>query len=74
MMGCQLKLCVLSSPAKRERKGPNRKAIGEVRALCRQRALIYPILHRFASQDGPLSSPASQEKTLAVREKEQMIC
>ena len=50
----------------RERRGPNRKAIGEVRALCRQSALIYPILLRFASQDRPLSSPASQEKTLAA--------
>ncbi len=40
--------------------------MGKVRALGRQSALIYPILLRFASQDGPLSSPASQEKTLLV--------
>ena len=39
---------------------------GEVRALGRQSALIYPILLRFAPQDRPLSSPASQEKTLSI--------
>ena len=50
-------------PRKRERKGPAAERGGEVRDSCRQWALNFPILLRFATPDGPLSSPASQETT-----------
>ncbi len=42
--------------------------MGKVRALGRQSALIYPIRLRCATPDGPLSSPASQGKTIHVSE------
>ena len=59
-------LVVLACEAGEDR-GPLRNAMGKVRALGRQSALIYPIRLRCATQDGPLSSPAAQEKTPAVR-------
>ena len=45
-------------PLAGEDRGPLRNAMGRVRALCQPSSLIYPILLRFAAQDGPLSSPA----------------
>jgi NlpC/P60 family putative phage cell wall peptidase len=49
----------LSSPATRERKGTHCEAMGEVRGTRSK----CPHLSRVTSCHGPLSSPASQEKT-----------